>query len=367
MASARSRTIARSTHRAGMTARSRRPRAHRRRRRPRRHASGDRRPPRTRRDGPGGAGGRSDPGGGWGRRGFRGGGGRQPRRSRRPCPADRPRRRPRSAVWGCRRYDAIARADRPPGSSQARHRTSRSQTRKAHPMTGRPRSAGTRRPPTRGATPDAPLLYIRAMPDEAVAALSGLVASFLSGLLGIGGGLVLTPLLLYLPPLLGAPALSVKIVTGLTIVQAISGSVLGAIRHGRYGNVSRRIVWLMGPSSAVASLAGAFVSRDTPDHVLLLIFAVMAFAGAIMLLLPVTPRPGIAADVEVNRPLAIALALMLGFFCGMGVVGGGPCCNFGHPLRVGPPPADAAIISARGPPFRGLLPAGGRWRLARSD
>src|SRR2546425_607559 len=322
MASARSRTIARSTHRAGMTARSRRRRTHRRRRRPRRHESGDRRPPRTSRDRPRAAGRRSDPSGRWRRRSVRRGRRRRTRRSRRPCPAGRPRRRPRSAVWGCRRYDAIARADRPPGSSQARHRTRRSRTRKAHPMTGRPRSAGTRRPRTQGATADAPLLYIRAMPDEAVAALSGLVASFLSGLLGIGGGLVLTPLLLYLPPLLGAPALSVKIVTGLTIVQAISGSALGAIRHRRYGNVSPRLVWLMGPPSAASSLVGAFVSRDTPDRVLLLIFAVMAFAGAIMLLLPVTPRPGIAADVEVNRPLAIALALMLGFFGGMVGIGG---------------------------------------------
>ena len=41
------------------------------------------------------------------------------------------------------------------------------------------------------------------MPDEVITAAAGLVASFLSGLLGIGGGLVLTPLLLYLPPLVG--------------------------------------------------------------------------------------------------------------------------------------------------------------------
>src|SRR5712691_10731942 len=160
------------------------------------------------------------------------------------------------------------------------------------------------------------------MSDEAITAIAGLVASFLSGLLGIGGGLVLTPLLLYLPPLLGAPALSVKIVTGLTIVQAISGSLLGAIRHRRYGNVSARLVWLMGPASAAASLVGAFVSRDTSDRVLLLIFAIMAFVGAVMLLLSVTPRPGTAGDLEVHRPLAVALALVLSFFGGMVGIGG---------------------------------------------
>jgi uncharacterized membrane protein YfcA len=160
------------------------------------------------------------------------------------------------------------------------------------------------------------------MPNEAITAIAGLVASFLSGLLGIGGGLVLTPLLLYLPPIVGGSAIPVKIVTGLTIVQAISGSVLGALRHRAYGNVSSRLVWLMGPPSAITSLVGAFVARDTPDNVILLVFAVLAFAGAVMLLLPVTPREEQAHDIRVNRKLAIAIALVLGFFGGMVGIGG---------------------------------------------
>jgi uncharacterized membrane protein YfcA len=160
------------------------------------------------------------------------------------------------------------------------------------------------------------------MSDEAITALAGLVASFLSGLLGIGGGLVLTPLLLYLPPVVGGAAIPVKIVTGLTIVQAISGSLLGALRHRRYGNVSSRLVWLMGPPSAIASLVGAFVSRDTPDNVILLVFAVLAFAGGVMLLLPVTARDETATDVRADRRIAIPIALVLGFFGGMVGIGG---------------------------------------------
>jgi uncharacterized membrane protein YfcA len=160
------------------------------------------------------------------------------------------------------------------------------------------------------------------MPDEAITAIAGLVASFLSGLLGIGGGLVLTPLLLYLPPLVGGAAIPVKIVTGLTIVQAISGSVLGALRHRSYGNVSARLVWLMGPPSAVASLVGALVSRDTPDNVILIVFAILAFAGGVMLLLPVTPRDERAEDVRADPRLAIPIALLLGFFGGIVGIGG---------------------------------------------
>jgi uncharacterized protein len=160
------------------------------------------------------------------------------------------------------------------------------------------------------------------MSDEAITAVAGLVASFLSGLLGIGGGLVLTPLLLYLPPVVGGAAIPVKIVTGLTIVQAISGSALGALRHRAYGNVSARLVWLMGPPSAAASLVGALVSRDTPDNVILLVFAILAFAGGVMLLLPVTPRDESADDIRADPKVAIPVALVLGFFGGMVGIGG---------------------------------------------
>ena len=160
------------------------------------------------------------------------------------------------------------------------------------------------------------------MTPEAVTALAGLVASFLSGLLGIGGGLVLTPLLLYLPQLFGGAALPVKIVTGLTIVQAISGAMLGLWRHSSYGNVSRSIVLLMGPPSAVSALVGAVVSRGVEDRVLLLVFAGLAFAGAVMLLLPLRTEDQPASRLMVNRPLAVAIAVVLGFFGGLVGIGG---------------------------------------------
>ena len=159
------------------------------------------------------------------------------------------------------------------------------------------------------------------MPVELVVAIAGIVSSFLSGLLGIGGGIVLTPALLYLPQLFGAAAIPVKIVTGLTVVQAIAGSVLGALRHRAYGNVSLHLVWLMGPPAALASLVGAFLSRDASDQLLLAVFAVFSFAGAVLLMLPVKAEDVAAHEVRVNRPLAIVLAVIIGGFGGMVGIG----------------------------------------------
>ncbi|HKY52468.1 MAG TPA: sulfite exporter TauE/SafE family protein [Candidatus Limnocylindria bacterium] len=202
---------------------------------------------------------------------------------------------------------------------------------------------------------------------EILTALSAFVASFLSGLLGIGGGVVLTPLLLYLPPALGIGALPVKIITGLTIVQAISGSVLGASRHRAYGNVSTRLVWLMGPTGAAASLIGALISRDVSDRVLLGVFAVLALVTAAMLLLPVESQPGGRDDLHLNVPLAVGISVVLGF-CG-GMVGIGAIATIigalVYLLRV--PPRIAIGTSLGIGMFAAVAALVGKWATAQVD
>ena len=159
------------------------------------------------------------------------------------------------------------------------------------------------------------------MSIELLTIVSGLTASFLSGLLGIGGGIVLTPMLLYAPALVGAPILPVKIITGLTIVQAISGSVIGSFRHRRYGNVSFHLVRVMGPAGAIASLAGALVSSAASDRLLIGIFAAFSLASAAALLLPERGPARSADDLAVPIVPAVALAVVIGFAGGMVGIG----------------------------------------------
>src|SRR4030095_12446320 len=61
----------------------------------------------------------------------------------------------------------------------------------------------------------------------------GLVGAFVSGLLGVGGAIVMIPLLLYGPPLLGVGEIDTRSVTGITIAQVFVAAGSGMLAHRR--------------------------------------------------------------------------------------------------------------------------------------
>ena len=62
----------------------------------------------------------------------------------------------------------------------------------------------------------------------------GLVGGFFSGLLGIGGGIIMVPLLLFIPSILGFNSLSMKTIAGITMVQSLAGSLSAMLVHRRH-------------------------------------------------------------------------------------------------------------------------------------
>ena len=115
----------------------------------------------------------------------------------------------------------------------------------------------------------------------------GLFTGFLSGLLGIGGGIVMAPLLLYIPPLFGFEPLPMRIVAGLTIAQGLLGCLSGALSHSRFRFVSNRLSLYMGASIFLAALAGGAGSRYVSNEILLFLFAGLALSASFLMLIPV--------------------------------------------------------------------------------
>lgn len=111
-----------------------------------------------------------------------------------------------------------------------------------------------------------------------------MITGFISGLLGIGGGIIMAPLLLFLPPLFGFAAFTMKTVTGLTIFQALIACVCGALSHKRYNYLSNSLVIYMGSSIFLASLAGGLSTNFVSNNLLLFLFATMAVIAALLIL-----------------------------------------------------------------------------------
>lgn len=115
----------------------------------------------------------------------------------------------------------------------------------------------------------------------------GIGTGFLSGLLGIGGGIVMAPLLLYVPPLFGFEPIPMKIVAGLTIVQGLVACMSGVLSHRQFRMVSRRLSLYMGISIFIAAMAGGAGSGYVSNEILLFLFAGLAFSAAFLMLVPV--------------------------------------------------------------------------------
>ncbi|OGR06653.1 MAG: hypothetical protein A2511_15390 [Deltaproteobacteria bacterium RIFOXYD12_FULL_50_9] len=153
----------------------------------------------------------------------------------------------------------------------------------------------------------------------------GLVTGFLSGLLGIGGGIVMAPLLLYVPPLFGFAALPMRIVAGLTIVQGLVACVSGGLTHKKFHFVSTGLVAWMGTTIFICALVGGAGAKYVENKMLLAIFSAMAFSAALLILIPSKTIDSEHPDLAIfsfNRCRAVLTAGGVGLLGGLVGQGG---------------------------------------------
>ena len=155
-------------------------------------------------------------------------------------------------------------------------------------------------------------------------AFLGTICGFFSGLLGIGGGIIMAPLLLYVPPLLGFEPLSMHTVAGLTIVQGLVACISGIIVHKRFNSVSIRLAGWMGATIFISALLGGAGSGYASNHLLLLIFGALALLAAILMLKPNVKEKKTPDVAELSFSLwrAVSTAGSVGVLGGMVGQGG---------------------------------------------
>ena len=82
----------------------------------------------------------------------------------------------------------------------------------------------------------------------------GFVGGFFAGLLGFGGGVLMFPLLFYVPPLLGLVPMDVKTVAAIVASQVFFSTLTGGTAHLRSGQVQGRLTSRRAPFRPPAHL-----------------------------------------------------------------------------------------------------------------
>ena len=108
----------------------------------------------------------------------------------------------------------------------------------------------------------------------------GTLAGFFSGLFGVGGGVVIVPLLvLWL-------GYGERVATGTSLAAIVVIATVAALVHGAYGNVHVDDGLLVGVPAVGGVLAGTGLQQRVSTRAISLLFAALLIAAAIDLLVP---------------------------------------------------------------------------------
>jgi uncharacterized membrane protein YfcA len=109
-----------------------------------------------------------------------------------------------------------------------------------------------------------------------VAAALGVVAGVLSGLFGVGGGILFVPILTWI----GLSQVHAEASSLLAIIPTV---LVGVWRQQQYGNVRWRPAVILGAASIAATVGGAQVALSLPEATLRKLFAVLLIGTAVQI------------------------------------------------------------------------------------
>ena len=97
---------------------------------------------------------------------------------------------------------------------------------------------------------------------DLVTIVGGFGAGFLSGAIGIGGGLV------FVPTMTVGLRLSQALAQGTSLLAIVPTAIVGGVTHLREGNVIRDAALWMGGGGVLGAVIGALVAVEVPGPVL---------------------------------------------------------------------------------------------------
>ncbi|OOF58096.1 hypothetical protein BKK56_00170 [Rodentibacter genomosp. 2] len=154
--------------------------------------------------------------------------------------------------------------------------------------------------------------------------LVGALVGFLAGLFGIGGGLVIVPVLVYLLPMMGVPEpLLMSTALGTSFATIVITGFSSAQRHHKLGNIVWEAVKILAPVIMVTVfISGLFIGKLDRD-IAAKIFACLVVYLAVKMVISIKPKA-----TESTKTLTTKSSIIGGILIGMassaaGIGGGG--------------------------------------------
>lgn len=120
----------------------------------------------------------------------------------------------------------------------------------------------------------------------------GLVVGFVAGLLGVGGGLIIVPVLIMLLHANGlAAGMEPQLALGTSLASILFTSLSSVRAHHRHGAVEWTLVRRIAPGILLGTLAGAVLAAQMSAQVLKVFFVVFLFYAAFQMWLDFKPAP----------------------------------------------------------------------------
>jgi uncharacterized protein len=115
--------------------------------------------------------------------------------------------------------------------------------------------------------------------------IAGVMTGVLAGLLGVGGGIVMVPVMVVL---LGLPPVLAK---GTSVAVIVPTAIMGTWRNRTKRNADLRAAGIVGVAGIASALVGTVVSRQLSDGLANLLFALLLTFVAVKLLLEQLRQP----------------------------------------------------------------------------
>lgn len=149
----------------------------------------------------------------------------------------------------------------------------------------------------------------------------GCLVGFLAGLFGIGGGMVVVPLLVYLLPMIGMPdQLLMSVALGTSFATIIITSGASAYNHHKRGNVVWSVLKTFLPSLMISVFLASTLISNLPKEISSKIFAVLVGYMAIKMALSIKPKGEVKPFTTTS---SIIGGSIIGALSSMAGIGGG--------------------------------------------